>query len=510
MKYRIIALLLLIFTHIGAPLSVNAENPVVIRRTDIIPSAERAWQGWGTSLCWWANRIGYSPELVGRAAGMFFDKESGLGLNIMRYNIGGGDDPSHHHITRTDSDIPGWFSYDATTESYTFNPIADRRQLNMLEAAAKAAGNEAYIEVFSNSPPYFMTNSGCSTGNFNAAENNLRDDRYTEFAEYLSVVAAFMQDSLGLKIGSIAPMNEPNTNYWGAGSAKQEGCHFDSGVSQSRIVTETAKAMERHGLDNVTLTASDETDPGRQLRELREFSDTALEHIGRINTHTYGIGGIKELGDEVRSRGLELWMSEVDGNGISGENAGEMAAALWLSEKIIYDITQLKPSAWVLWQVIDTHVSDSGFGGRKDRGSLNLGGGYWGTAYADHNTGIIHASQKYYAFGQFTRYIRPGAVLIDCGRSPVKGCSFIAASDGKRGTFTIVAVNSTSGKQGVEFDVSDFGIRRSPVRTVRTSGDILSGEHWKEIEGSRVSRGKLHAELDPNSVTTYVIRYRKR
>ena len=46
-------------------------------------------------------------------------------------------------------------------------------------------------------------------------------------------------------------------------------------------------------------------------------------------------------------------MSEVDGGDTSGFNAGEMGAALWLANKIIFDINGLLPAAWVLWQVID-------------------------------------------------------------------------------------------------------------------------------------------------------------
>ena len=49
------------------------------------------FQGWGTSLCWWANRIGYSDKLTEQAANLFFS-EDGLNMNIGRYNVGGGDD----------------------------------------------------------------------------------------------------------------------------------------------------------------------------------------------------------------------------------------------------------------------------------------------------------------------------------------------------------------------------------------------------------------------------------
>lgn len=49
------------------------------------------FEGWGTSLCWWANRLGYDTTMTNKAAEAFFDKEKGLGLNIGRYNVGGGD-----------------------------------------------------------------------------------------------------------------------------------------------------------------------------------------------------------------------------------------------------------------------------------------------------------------------------------------------------------------------------------------------------------------------------------
>lgn len=48
------------------------------------------FEGWGSSLCWWANRIGYSNKLSEQAASLFFSSD-GLDLNIGRYNLGGGD-----------------------------------------------------------------------------------------------------------------------------------------------------------------------------------------------------------------------------------------------------------------------------------------------------------------------------------------------------------------------------------------------------------------------------------
>ena len=179
------------------------------------------FEGWGTSLCWWANRLGYSDDLAQQAADLFYGDE-GLRLNIMRYNIGGGDDPSHHHITRTDSAVPGWLKWDEARQDYVYDYAADHNQLNVMLRAVEAAGDHALVEVFSNSPPYFMTVSGCSSGGKNPRSNNLREDCYAEFAEYLVHVTDYIQRELGVTVTSLSPMNEPNTDYWRYFSDKQE------------------------------------------------------------------------------------------------------------------------------------------------------------------------------------------------------------------------------------------------------------------------------------------------
>ncbi len=482
-----------------------SQNTVKVEKKNIITTNNASWEGWGTSLCWWANRIGYNPTLTKKSAYLFFDSKKGLGLNIMRYNIGGGDDPTHNHITRTDSDVPGWQYYNAETGEYEYDYDADFRQLNVLKAASKAAGQDAYIEVFSNSPPYFMTVSGCSTGNFKSDEDNIRADAYDDFAEYLAHVTHYMMKKLKLDVKSISPMNEPNTNYWPAFNYKQEGCHIDAGESQSKLLVETKKALTRYGIDNIILTASDETNPGKQIEEIKLMTPQARAAINRISAHTYGVNGIRELGQLAKEENINLWMSEVDGNGTAGTNAGEMGAALWLANKIINDITAMEPSAWVLWQVIDTHVSKDGYKGRVDKGPLQTMGGYWGTAYANHDTDEVILTQKYYAFGQFTRYIRPGSSLIICNNGLNRGCNAMAAIDSKGKQITVVCTNTTANNQNMNIDLSDFHSGKSKVTHIRTSGSMSDGEQWNIVSSNVLcENSKLNIELLPNSISTYI------
>jgi hypothetical protein len=66
----------------------------------------QTFRGWGMSLAWEGNSV-YGGKLSSQAQGSCMDMLYGdptnnpatLGLNIARYNIGGGDDPSHHHMT---------------------------------------------------------------------------------------------------------------------------------------------------------------------------------------------------------------------------------------------------------------------------------------------------------------------------------------------------------------------------------------------------------------------------
>lgn len=67
------------------------------------------FEGWGTSLCWWANALGrWEGPKKQEVLKLLFDEEEGLGLNIVRYNIGGGINPDELKNMRTYADIPSF------------------------------------------------------------------------------------------------------------------------------------------------------------------------------------------------------------------------------------------------------------------------------------------------------------------------------------------------------------------------------------------------------------------
>lgn len=457
------------------------------------------FQGWGTSICWWGHRLGYSDELSEKAAQLFFS-EKGLNLNIMRYNIGGGDDPLHNHIKRSDSAIPGYLDYDKKTGTTSWNYSADKNQLNVLKRAYAAAEKDAWVEVFSNSPPYFMTVSGCSSGSENAVDNNLRDECVTDFAKYLAHVSRFIETEHNIKIKSVAPMNEPNTNYWKCNSPKQEGCHIDPGEKQSQVIVETRKAFDQAGLYHVIVAASDETSTSKQVTAYKKYTAEAKKAIGRISTHTYMVHRMKTLSDLRKRDNFNLWQSETDWSGTSGVDAGDMASALWFAQKIIKDINGLSPSAWIMWLTVDLHKSKKGFGGNPDYGNYDESKGFWGLSCCDHDKKEIILTQKYYACGQFTRYIRPGMTLIHIDKNT------LGAYDKRNGEVVIVAINSSKKIKKAEFSLEEFTFKNSKAKVIVTSGNTEGGKKWQREKDIDLENNELKAVLEPNSVTTFIIK----
>ena len=454
------------------------------------------FEGWGTSLCWWANRIGYSDALAQQAAELLFNAETGLGMNIARYNIGGGDDPSHRHITRTDSMMPGFWVLDEATGEHIFDGTQDENQRNVLLRAMAACGEGFIAEAFSNSPPYYMTESGCSSGAVHASANNLREDQVEAFATYLAKVALYYKEHYGITFQSISPMNEPNTAYWGAFSPKQEGCHVSPGESQSAILLATQKALEERGLGNILLAGTDETSTVLAASSFQKLSQEAKNALSRIDTHSYKIGKMEELQALAAEYGKNLWMSEVDGDGVLGKNSGEMGAGLWLANKMISDIQGLMPSAWILWQGIDNHISSEGYMGNQDFGMPDLSRGYWGLTVVDHDNEEIRLTKKYYAFGQLSRYIRPGYRILTTVDQGV-----LAAYSEEEQKLVIVVVNVEETDALVGFSLAGFHYDGGTAEVIRTS----QSENWAELPAIAVQKDLLRAELAPYSITTFVI-----
>jgi len=400
------------------------------------PSADfGAWEGWGTSLAWWANLFGNRDDL----ADIFFTTDSvayngttlpGLGLNIARYNLGACSWNSVDGATMVKSpNIPAfkqiegfwqdWRNTDPASSAWNWNADAKQRA-----ALVKATARGAMSELFANSPMWWMCNNHNPSG-ASGGRNNLQTWNYQQHAYHLAVVARHARDNWGVTFRTVDPFNEPSSAWW-TNTGTQEGCHIDAGI-QAQILPHLRTALNDQGLTGMRISASDETNYDLARTTWNSFGSATRGVVDQVNVHGYqGSGGRRDLlyGD-VHGAGKILWNSETgdkDGTGIT------------MAKNLCLDWTWLHPTAWVYWQVMDPSAG-------------------WAAIAYNPDTATPGAVQpKYHVLAQFTRHIRPGMRILNTGDG-----NTAAAYDAAARRLVIVAVNDTTAAQTYTFNLSAFG-----------------------------------------------------
>ncbi|WP_159457836.1 glycoside hydrolase [Virgibacillus dakarensis] len=495
-------------------LTVAEEDPIkAISESESIkldPSYQhKPFDGWGTALVWFANVTGGWPDDIRNKLADDLFGEDGLNFNIARYNIGGGDAPETEPYMRIGGAVPGYWNRpeeygppednkDNWTEQEDWwdpeNPDhwnwdADANQRWWLKAA-KARGADTF-EAFSNSPPYFMTRSGYVSGNWNPSEDNIKPDQFENFATYLTTVVDHLQQDMGIEFKTLSPVNEPNTNYWGA-KGRQEGSHWDP-ASQAKIINKVKKQLDAKGLHTV-VSAMDETNPQKFRENWEQYNSTTRNNIRQLNVHTYWPGQRTGARDIAKGTGTRLWMSEVDlSPGGIGQNHEDIRTGLALSERITSDVQKLEPEAWVLWQAIEDEVN---MNPEHENGN-------WGLIQVefdpdDFGNVKIYKNKKYYAMGNYSKFIRPGYQVINANSE-----NTLAAINKEDKSIVMVYTNSSSEAKEINFDLSGFDIIKEGAKA--TPYVTSATENLEKKTNIGIANQKLSTVVQPQSITTFVV-----
>lgn len=358
----------------------------------VCPEAQRQTiEGWGVSLCWWANMCGkWSDDKIDQIVN-WMTSPTGLNWNVFRYNIGGGDDPNwtncnaHHNANGKGirAEMEGF--QDERNGEYHWDRDAAQRKI-MLKILEQRP--DAIFEAFSNSAPWWMTVSGCCGGNKDGGKDNLNPEYYTDFAQYLVEVCKHYKEEYGIEFRTLEPFNEAQTSFWYQ-SGVQEGCHFDIS-SQIAFIRTLAPILAESGLSTV-ISASDETNVGQAIGACKEYQAQGVDNlIGQWNTHTYSADNRSrsQYGSLGRALGRRVWMSETGsgGSGLSGN--------LSMAQRLIDDVRYIAPDAWVDWQYVEEY---------NDQWCLVKG------SFAD---GTYSKVKNFSVRQQVTRFIKQGYTII--------------------------------------------------------------------------------------------------
>ena len=362
-------------------------------------SLEQEITGWGTSGCWWAQKLG-ECESAEEVTKLLFTKE-GLGLNIYRYNIGGGskDDPTGRLDKNSSRATESFLVWSEEEQDWVYDwskDAAAQKILNMI----LDYGCVDTVVMFANSPHYSMCVSGNASGGLEPAQSNLRKDCYDDYVDYfLDITQHFIDE--GVPVKYISPINEPQWD-WGGGWVGQEGCHYEIDEAVELIRMFALEIKERNM--DVKISALESGQVGDHAIECLEklYADEDIRDVlGTYAYHSYWTDRDFILKDafgyyiDKKFPTVELEMSEWCELPCE-HDIDDIEAGLIMARTIGEDIAHTGVNSWSTWVAVNE-------GGVRADSMIAVGDSY-------ENYQI---SKRYYAMGHYTKFIPVGSRAVD-------------------------------------------------------------------------------------------------
>lgn len=531
---------------------VVACQPGSTTLTVTTPASYQFTDGWGTSLAWWANAVGQSTTLLrdrqgtpvdwsatrGQLLHMLFDPPAttpdSLGLTVARYNIGATPVPptlwqppdvTDCAASRSQPCCPNSsFGFAKNmpllmyklSDGYAPARVEDARQLWVLQQAIQDAGaSNMTLEAFANSPPPWLVHNGCTAGTPDHSRALVDDPAvYTEYVSYLMAVLDYLRGQ-GFRVSTVEPFNEPSGGppdgpWWynpaciGSNNC-QEGANIPI-AQQDKTITLLCRAL--HDANSpIRISAADENSVDQEISTLTRYSAQSRHCLGQLNTHGYSgtapYTGTKR-GDLLQMAGRtthgeggrKLWMSEYGiGNADTQKRTGDLGEVS-LAFEIAHDLRDLRPNAWVYWQVIDRAW------------------GLWTNCPATPMTNTeqlaTHRTPRFWELWQYSHFIRPGDRIYPLQSGDQTGtdprtdhrATVVARSD--NGTGNRVTVVVTNRDSGDPWTVDLSAILPGTGWRLAEQHRTINGEHYQPVNAT-FHDSTLSDSLPSDSVTTYVL-----
>lgn len=471
--------------------------------------------GFGASDAWRCQFVGKNWPIGKREAiaDLLFSKDidhngdpKGIGLSLWRFYIGAGsteqgDDSGIGNIWRRAE------CFQNPDGTYDWTKQAGQRWfLN----AARRRGVEKLL-AFTIAAPVHMSVNGKAFNSTNQYSMNIQPDKMDDYAKFLVDVVEHFDREENVRFDYLSPVNEPQ---WLWEKATQEGTpatnddiftltkHLSRELSQRKLQTQVLLGeagaiqylysdVDDHGNDRQVPTFFGEDEP---------FNITELPNVhpaitGHSYFTTWPVDKMVEHRLALRDTMLavnpkvEYWQTEFcilqsnDDVGGGGKRDLGMNTALYFARVIHHDLVLANASSWQFW----TALSNADF---KD-GLVYLDDGGNGVSGYNHpasktlqKDGFFRESKTLWAFGNYSRFVRPGMKRIDVDYAEqnaslvdiAKDLMVSAFVDEAKKELVIVAVNYSTGDRKLVLDNSAI-IKGNKLKTYTTSAskDLASG-----------------------------------
>jgi O-glycosyl hydrolase len=458
-----------------SPVPTPPGTPVAVVATE--PS--QTISAFGASGAWWPIDLVRFPKRVQQFVADELFTARGIALSGYRYNIGGGG----VGVT-TPSRAPHQVPQDVA--GLTFLRDARAAQVPVLTGFVNSA------------PPQFTTN-GKSCG------GQLRVGAEPAFAQYLAGTVRYVR-SHGATLDYVSPMNEPDNSFADCG---QEGMAVPI-AQRAPLVNALGQSLGREA-PYARVIADETTADVILASEAPQWAGAAKQNLFAIAHHTYdfpndALRGL--LPPLAKQLGKPTWMTEIccyKGSGGVGTSMGAnydptITQGLWLADQIYDDFTIAGDSAWYWWTALSSVIgcdphADPSCATRVNVKGFNDGLLYYDPNYATNGDTQIFTTKRFYALGQFSRYVRPGAVLHRVSGLPA-GVRALAFSHGA--DFTVVAWNDAAASSQFALTVpGNASDARDAVATSPTL-DLAPTAH-----PVRTTAGSWLVSLPARTIATY-------
>jgi hypothetical protein len=499
MKFKsIFALLLLSYGTVSAQTyQIHVDQP------------QQEIDNFGASDCWTMYRFGkYATEAnVNKVADLLFSKDFdskgnplGIGLSMWRMNFGAGSDDNTFGCYR---DVRGRTPCIMKKDG-TYDLSLDGKcggQFNMLKKA-KERGCE-YTLGFVNSPPYFMTRNGQTTGNNDpeyATKLNLDSAGIENFAEYLSEMVRRTKEEHGVTFDYVDPVNEPE---WTANMGENmNATNYDikkicvalnkrlvaKNISTKILIPESGQIQILY-MDRDMDSPYNKYDYGSKIKNF--FGDTNssayvgdLPTIARIATaHGYWSTAVNGQMIEYRQPipavlkqyNTKYWETEYCIGGeatdefVTNQNTADLTInyGLMIARLMHCDLSVGNASAWHWWLALtDVAYTDGLLYLRRNNSysvayqlSSSTTGSVAPSMYSTvYQEAEVVVPKALWCFGQFSRWIRPGAHRLTVtnwlGVDNVRGM-MVSSYKNKDGQLVCVMINYGTSATKVYITLSD-------------------------------------------------------
>lgn len=383
---------------------------------------------------WALSKI--SPELRKKVIDSYFDEKTGINYSVCRT-----------HINSCDFSLNN-YSYDNTPDDYELKNFSIEHDKKLLIPFIKDAMSVSKhgFKLFASpwSPPAWMkTNSQMNNG------GKLKPQCRNAWALYFSkYIKAYMES--GIPIWAVTVQNEPDAiQRW-------DSCIYSNSEERDFLKFYLGPILAEQGLSHIKIIIWDHNKDILVERISTILSDPqAAKFVWGIGFHWYA-GTFFENLAKVHQFFPEKHLLATEGCHEGGVKAGDWKVGETYGNAIIGDLNNWAVG-WVDWNM----VLDETGGPNHAKNFCDA------PIIANTKTNEIQYHSSYYYLGHFSKFIRPGAIRIQCETKSDKLQA--TAFQNQNGIISAVVMNRSDEKIDFCLNLKNSGAKlTSPAHSIQT------------------------------------------